>query len=117
MISSACLKFCANDHVKRSRVDRCAHRLERCVLCHSVNRTTLQLETDQLCLAFALSAQVTQFYNEVLTEEERARLTENIAGHLKDASAFIQERAVANFTKVDADYGSRIATLLKQYSN
>ena len=31
----------------------------------------------------------------MLTEEERTRLVQNIAGHLKDAKEFIQERAVS----------------------
>ena len=35
------------------------------------------------------------FYREVLSEEERVRLTENIAGHLKNAKDFIQKRAVS----------------------
>ena len=39
----------------------------------------------------------------------------NIAGHLKDASDFIQRRAVRNFSQVDRDYGGRIAKLLERY--
>jgi len=51
----------------------------------------------------------------VLNEEERTRLVTNIAGHLKDASDFIQRRAVRNFSQVDRDYGGRIAKLLEKY--
>ncbi len=39
----------------------------------------------------------------------------NIAGHLKDASEFIQRRAVRNFFRADKEYGERIASLLQQY--
>ena len=38
---------------------------------------------------------MTIFYNQVLNDEERARLVSNIAGHLKDAKDFIQKRAVS----------------------
>ena len=59
--------------------------------------------------------QVGHFYRGVLTEEERTRLVENIAGHLKDAQEFIQKRAVENFSKADSEYGARIAELLQKY--
>lgn len=39
-------------------------------------------------------SQVTLFYRKVLNEEERDRLTSNVAASLKDAKAFIRERAV-----------------------
>jgi catalase len=55
------------------------------------------------------------FWRKVLTEEERERLVRNIAGHLKDASEFIQRRALRNFFQVDKDYGERIAVLLRQH--
>ena len=35
------------------------------------------------------------FFREVLTDEQRTRLVENIAGHVKNASPFIQERVVS----------------------
>uniref|UniRef100_A0A6I8PBH7 Catalase n=1 Tax=Ornithorhynchus anatinus TaxID=9258 RepID=A0A6I8PBH7_ORNAN len=60
--------------------------------------------------------QVRDFYTQVLNEEERKRLCENIAGHLKDAQLFIQKRAVKNFTDVHPDYGSRIQALLDKYN-
>ena len=59
--------------------------------------------------------QVGHFYRGVLTEEERTRLVENIAGHLKDAQEFIQKRAVENFSKADSEYGARIAELLQKF--
>jgi catalase len=39
-------------------------------------------------------SQVTNFWLNVLSREERERLVFNIASHLKDAQGFIQERAV-----------------------
>eukprot|EP00118_Oscarella_pearsei_P026473 m.309963 g.309963 ORF g.309963 m.309963 type:complete len:507 (+) comp48769_c0_seq1:38-1558(+) len=56
------------------------------------------------------------FWTKVLNEEERQRLVENIAGHLKDAKDFIQARAVRNFSQAHPDYGRRIADLLAKYS-
>ncbi|KAL5475757.1 hypothetical protein EMCRGX_G025607 [Ephydatia muelleri] len=55
------------------------------------------------------------FYRKVLTDDQRTRLVENIAGHVRRAAPFIQERVVKNFSQADAEYGSRIAQLLKQY--
>ncbi|KAM4723174.1 catalase-like [Rhinophrynus dorsalis] len=61
-------------------------------------------------------SQVRDFYTKVLTEEQRQRLCENIAGHLKDAQLFIQKRAVKNFSDVHPDYGARIQKLLDKYN-
>ena len=36
----------------------------------------------------------------------------NIASHLCDAQDFIQERAVKNFSSVDAEFGRRIKEIL-----
>ena len=47
--------------------------------------------------------------------EEQTRLVRNIAGHLKDASDFIQQRAVRNFSQVDPNFGGRIASLLQEH--
>ena len=58
---------------------------------------------------------MTTFWRKVLTEDEKTRLVQNIAGHLKDAAEFLQQRAVRNFTQVDAEYGGRIAKLLQMY--
>lgn len=48
-----------------------------------------------LFFALLLLEQVRTFYTKVLNEEERKRLCENIAGHLKDAQLFIQKKAVS----------------------
>nr|KAF6437124.1 catalase [Molossus molossus] len=61
-------------------------------------------------------AKVRTFYTSVLNEEERRRLCENIAGHLKDAQLFIQKKAVKNFSDVHPDYGARIQALLDKYN-
>lgn len=57
------------------------------------------------------------FWREVLNNEERERLVSNIAGHLKDAADFIQERAVKNFCQVDADFGRRVAEGLRKHGS
>ncbi|XP_069101601.1 catalase-like [Argopecten irradians] len=62
-------------------------------------------------------SQVTTFWNKVLTAEERRRLVENIAGHLKDAQEFLQRRTVHNFTQVHPDFGGGIQKLLDSYKN
>jgi len=59
--------------------------------------------------------QVNTFYNKVLKPEERQRLVENIAGHLKNAQEFLQERAIAMFSKVDPEYGNGIRKALQKY--
>lgn len=53
-------------------------------------------------------SQCRQFFREVLNQEERERLTSNIAEHLMNASHVIRSRAIANFAAVDAEYGSMI---------
>ncbi|XP_033096668.1 catalase-like isoform X1 [Anneissia japonica] len=60
-------------------------------------------------------AQVTTFWREVLSPSDRTALVTNIAGHLKDASEFIQKRTVGNFTQVDAECGKRIQELLDEH--
>lgn len=59
--------------------------------------------------------QATLFYKSVLDEGAKARLASNIAGHLKDATAFIQERAVKNFSQVHPDLGGRITAGLATF--
>lgn len=61
-------------------------------------------------------SQVTTFYNQVLNDEERARLVANIAGHLKDAKDFIQKRAVKNFSQVSPDFGEKLSKALDAYN-
>jgi len=59
-------------------------------------------------------SQVGTFYNKVLDASARDRLTTNIAGHLVNASTFIQKRAIANFAKADPEYGSAIERKISQ---
>lgn len=56
--------------------------------------------------------QVTDFWVYVLDEEARTRLVDNLAGHLQNASQFIQERVVKNFTQVHADFGRMLTERL-----
>lgn len=58
--------------------------------------------------------QVTDFWNKVLTAEERERLANNIGGHLVQAQPFIQERAIGNFEKVHPDLGAKIRLAIKK---
>lgn len=58
-------------------------------------------------------SQATVFYRKVLDAPARQRLVNNIVGHLKNASQFIQERAVKNFAQVDADFGRLLNEGLK----
>lgn len=58
-------------------------------------------------------SQATVFYRQVLDQPARQRLVDNIVGHLKNASPFIQERAVKNFAQVDADFGRLLNEGLK----
>lgn len=58
-------------------------------------------------------SQATDFWYEVLDEEAQKRLVQNIADHLKDADEFIQERAVANFTQVNREFGKMLVVALK----
>ena len=52
---------------------------------------------------------------QTLTDEGRANLIENLAGSLKDAQEFIQDRAVGNFSKCHAAYGARLQAALNEY--
>ena len=56
--------------------------------------------------------QVTDFWVYVLDDSARKRLVSNIARHLGNASQFIQERAVKNFTNVHADFGRMLTDAL-----
>ncbi|XP_055836562.1 catalase-like [Episyrphus balteatus] len=58
-------------------------------------------------------SQVTNFWLNVLSSDERKRLVENIAGSLSGASPFIQTRAVKNFTQVHPDLGSQLSKALQ----
>uniref|UniRef100_A0A8C5NY28 Catalase n=1 Tax=Jaculus jaculus TaxID=51337 RepID=A0A8C5NY28_JACJA len=66
---------------------------------------------------FEVTHDITRYCKaKVLSEEERKRLCENIAGHLKDAQLFIQKKAVKNFSDVHPEYGARIQALLDKYN-
>ncbi|KAF4091493.1 hypothetical protein AMELA_G00037370 [Ameiurus melas] len=59
---------------------------------------------------------VRTFFNAVLSEAERERLCQNMAGHLKGAQLFIQKRMVQCSMTVDQDYGSCVQVLLDKYN-
>ncbi len=49
-------------------------------------------------------------YREVMSDTDREHLLENVTGHLgNDVTAEVQERAVAHWRKVDADFGAKLA--------
>jgi catalase len=54
------------------------------------------------------------FWRQVLTEDERVRLIQNMASHLKDAEEWIQDKAVLNFAQCDVEYGRRLRVSLDQ---
>lgn len=58
-------------------------------------------------------SQCTLFWNNVLSQDERDRLVDNIVGALKNAADFIQERAVNNFSQVHAEFGQKLRAGLK----
>ena len=58
--------------------------------------------------------QATDFWRNVLKSDEKMRLVDNIVGHVKNASLFIIERAVRNFSNVDVELGSRLTEGLKK---
>ncbi|OQS06900.1 catalase [Thraustotheca clavata] len=59
-------------------------------------------------------SQCGEFYRQVLKEDERTRLVNNIAGNLVNAKPFIRERAIANFAAADKEYGQRIAQKVQE---
>lgn len=60
-----------------------------------------------------MGLQVTSFWTNVLTAEERERLVANIAGHLKQCTEqSIIERAVKNFEAVHPDFGAKLRLAL-----
>jgi len=60
-------------------------------------------------------SQVGTFWRDVLTEEGKANLIANMAGHLQNAQDFIQDRAVKNFGQCDPEYGRRLREALDAY--
>jgi len=61
--------------------------------------------------------QASDFYNHVLTAEERERLANNIGGNLVHAQTFIQERAIANFEKVNSELALKIRVAIKKFKS
>ena len=59
-------------------------------------------------------SQVTTFWKDVLNSYEKTRLVNNLVSSLKNASTFIVERAVGNFTQVDQELGRRLTEGLKK---
>ncbi|XP_063402690.1 catalase-like [Mytilus trossulus] len=57
-------------------------------------------------------SQVGVFWRKVLNPAERQRLAENIAGHVCNASEFLQKRVINNFGQADPEYGQMIKQLL-----
>lgn len=62
-------------------------------------------------------SQVGTFWKNVLKPEDRTALIKNIAGHLKDAQEFIQQRAVHNFGQCDPEFGKRLQQALDAYKS
>lgn len=62
-------------------------------------------------------SQVGTFWKQVLKPEDRTALIQNIAGHLKDAQEFIQQRAVHNFGQCDPEFGKRLQQALDAYKS
>jgi len=60
-------------------------------------------------------SQVGIFWEKVLNEKEKTDLINNIAGHLKNAKPFIQQRAVENFGKAHPEYGRRLKEALAKF--
>lgn len=58
-------------------------------------------------------SQCGEFFRNVLDEEARERLTDNIAKHISRAQEFIRERAIANFAAADTNYGRMIRDKVK----
>jgi len=62
-------------------------------------------------------SQCRDFFTRVLSQAERERLTDNIAGSLVTAQEFLQQRAIANFASVDASYGRMVADKVNTLKN
>jgi catalase len=54
--------------------------------------------------------QTGKLYREVITDDERQHLVNNLVNHLKHAKPHLQLRQTALFAKADADYGARVAS-------
>ena len=49
----------------------------------------------------------------VMSPDERTRLVENIAGHMRGIDPIVQRRQLGHFLRADEEYGARIAALLQ----
>lgn len=58
-------------------------------------------------------SQAAVFWNNVLGREERERLVANLAGHLKQAKTFIQERMVGHCIKISPELGAMVSAALR----
>lgn len=58
-------------------------------------------------------SQASVFFNTILDEGAKKRLIENMGGHLANAQPFIQERAIANFSKVSLELGKGLTETIK----
>lgn len=56
--------------------------------------------------------QVTDFWTKVLKPEERERLVQNLADHMKNAELALQNRALKNWEKVHPELGSKLRNAL-----
>jgi catalase len=74
-----------------------------------VSGDILRLETgdEDNCL------QCGEFFRSALDADARERLTDNVAGQIACAQEFIRERAIANFTCANVDYGRMIRDKVK----
>lgn len=59
-------------------------------------------------------AQPRSLYRDVMTEQDRINLANNIAGSVKHAEPHIQKRVIEYFTKCDPDYGRRVAEAMQR---
>ncbi|KAI4492159.1 hypothetical protein M0802_009965 [Mischocyttarus mexicanus] len=57
--------------------------------------------------------QATLFWRNVLDANEKSRLVDNLVGSLRNASLFIIERAVKNFSQVDIELGKKLTEGLR----
>ncbi|KAF8926560.1 hypothetical protein BGZ58_011073 [Dissophora ornata] len=51
----------------------------------------------------------------LLSAEEKTDLVDNMAGHLKNAKSFIQERQVGHIKRADKEWGARVEAKLKTF--
>nr|ACO15573.1 Catalase [Caligus clemensi] len=62
-------------------------------------------------------SQVGEFYRDILNEEQKSNLVDNIASDLIHAQEHFQEKAIKQFCQCDPDYGKRLEARLALYKN